>query len=186
MAFLALAACDGAPLVTSAAFAPRQITVTGDDVVIAAPRGYCIDPDTTREIDDTATVVMASCTGDNASAGVLTASVSRQNGAQISAALAGLATHFETPVGRAALSRTGDPDAVAVLDVFATDDTLFLHVEDQVDELNGLAKDYWRAMFDLGNRIATVSVRGLDAQPLDTASGLKAAQDLAQRIKARN
>ncbi len=183
---MVLAGCDGAPVVTLTSFAPRQIAVTGDDVIIAAPRGYCIDPDTTREVDDTAIVVMASCKGDNSASGVLTASVSRQNGAQISGALQGLASHFDTPQGRAALSRNGNPDDVAVLDAFASDETLFLHVEDQVDGLNGLAKDYWRAMFDLGDRIATVSVRGLDVQPMGDRAGLEKARDLAQRIKARN
>jgi len=185
-ALMVLAGCDGAPVVTSTSFAPRQIAVTGDDVIIAAPRGYCIDPDTTREVDDTAIVVMASCKGDNSASGVLTASVSRQNGAQISGALQGLASHFDTPQGRAALSRNGNPDDVAVLDAFASDETLFLHVEDQVDGLNGLAKDYWRAMFDLGDRIATVSVRGMDVQPMGDRAGLEKARDLAQRIKARN
>lgn len=186
LAGLALAGCAEGPQVTSAARAPRQIAVTGDAVVIAAPTGYCIDATATREREDSAIVILARCGEQSGHGGVLTATVSPENGSRVAGSVDSLAAHFASPRGRAALSRDGNPQSVELLGTVATRDTLYLHLQDRSRPNPGLERDYWRAMFDLGDRIATISVRAFRGEPLAEGDALTTAKAFARKIRAAN
>lgn len=58
---LGLAACEGGVGLGSGAPSVTQSTIAGGDVVVAAPRGYCVDPRRSRSRSDRSLVVIARC-----------------------------------------------------------------------------------------------------------------------------
>lgn len=192
-AALALSGCVATgPLVTSAARAPQAIAVSDAQVTVVGPAGYCIDKAASRDSRAGAFVVLGGCralsqAGKSTDAGVLLASFAEPGGAQISNRQDALRTYFRTPAGRAALSRSGRADSVHVLETRAEGDVLFLRVEDSAAPgVPGTDSAYWRAMFDVKGRIATISVLGFADAPQGRDRGLTLARSFAQRLIAAN
>lgn len=175
-AVLAVSACNGFGPQAGNAVTPaeRSVAVTGDRVVVTGPPGFCVDPTATRSAGDTAFVLMGNCAAISNSRraaqpdtpAVLTASISApSDGGSLRDSIPGLAAFFRTEEGRALLSRAQNPDTVEVLDAFHQGDVFFLHASDSsAGPVDGVVEDYWRAYLDLGPRIATLSVLGLEGQ----------------------
>lgn len=177
---------------------PRDetIQVGGRDVIIAAPRGFCIDREVSQIGGDTAFVLLGSCQAVSGSRrgaappykALLTASVSAatENG-QVADSLNGMDRFFRSETGLTALSRDADPTRVEVLETFQQDDMFFLRARDtSTGVVPGAASDYWRAYFDLPGQIVSVSVIGFADDPLAPEKGLEIVREFAGMIRQRN
>ncbi|MGH1330406.1 MAG: hypothetical protein ACRBBK_05945 [Paracoccaceae bacterium] len=178
-----------APEVTSASNAAREIAVADESILIAGPKGYCIDPTATRDTAKSAFVVLGACgavagRGGGAKAGLLLASVTAAGSGRVAGATDQLAAYFSSDEGRAALSRSGDADAVKLLDHRVEGDALYLHLRDTSNtSLAGVAPEYWRGMFDVNGHIATVSVMDFAQAPRAANSGLERARAFRRKIR---
>lgn len=170
--------------------------VTTDGLVITGPRGYCIDPETTRDPGDTAFVVLGNCAVISESRrarqpedqAVLTASVSAPDAsAGISTSIGELDAFFRSEDGRRLISRAGDPETVTIQQSFAEGDVFFLRVRDESDTvISGVGRDYWRAYFDRGPRIVTLSVLSLQGDAMPAEVGLSVLRDFVAAVRAAN
>lgn len=162
-AALLLAACQ----MTTAALSRAPAPVLGGAVDVAGPRGYCVDPASTREQGDTAVVLMGRCRFALAVApAVLTMSVGPAASAGVMAAGGpALTAYFTSAEGRAALSRSGRAEDVQVVAALSAGDAYLLHLQDRT------LGTYWRAVVGLNGRLVTVSANGAQGAPLTPASG---------------
>jgi len=178
----ALSACVGG-LGGGGGDVAREIAVTSDQIVIAGPRGFCVDPGATRNGDESAFVLFGSCAviAQSRSAGqpgipaVLTAAVSAPgNGGEIASNLDQLEGFFTSVDGRRLLSRMGDADRVEILESFIEDGVFFLHARDtSPGGIDGVQSDYWRAYLDIGTRVATLTLLGREGEGLTRDEALR-------------
>ncbi len=176
--------------------APEQIRVANKEVLIAGPKGFCIDPTETRDTGDSAFVLLGSCAAIANSRNkphpkvpaILTATVSRKTAnPPITSSMPALTDYFATKAGRAALSRDGNADTVEVLKTLDKNGVFYIHARDSSsDTLAGAADDYWRALFDVNGRIISASVIGLREHPIPPEKGFDVLQGFANRIRAEN
>lgn len=147
------------------------------DVVVAAPTGYCIDERTSRPARGF--VVMAGCAlvSDEqsmpATDGLITVQVGEAETAFVDEDEEALRSLLATAQGAAVLSPNGDPTAIEIDRLENRDGVVYVHFVDKGrPPVDGLEQLEWRAFFDLGTRLATVTVRGFERSPLDTEQGL--------------
>ena len=162
-----LAGCQIEPGALALPGQTRAMSVIGGAMTVAAPSGYCIDKPSTRQQNDGAVVLIGRCNGRS---GLPPAVISVAMGSAGSAGVLadgteGLAQFFGSSAGRAALSRTGNADAVRILQAASLDGAFALRIaEDGVG-------DYWRAVLGASGRLVTISVQGPEGAALDAASG---------------
>lgn len=195
---LALSACGGIGPFTgdNTMPAPSQIVVTSDQIVVAGPTGYCVDPTATRDRGETAFVLMGNCAAISNSRravqpevpAVLTASISEASGdGSLRESIPGLDAFFRSEDGRSLLSRSQDSASVTVLDSFHQGDVYFLHARDSSEGIvDGVGPDYWRAYMDVGPRIATLSVLGLEGQEMSDETSLTTLRAFVTSVTGAN
>ena len=177
--------------------ASSTVTVSGRDIVIEGPRGFCVDRDSTEIAGDSAFVLLASCRAVNGFAGgsapsvqaLLTASIAAPdpNGATVAGGVQQMEQFFRSENGRTALSRDADPGTVEVMETFHQDGIYYLRARDTSQGVvPGASHDYWRAYFDLQDQIVSVSVIGFESAPLSPSVGLSTTQEFARLIRSRN
>ncbi len=165
--FLTLPACQTTAVSTQVSLSRQPATLLDGAIRVAGPHGYCVDPAATRELGDTAVVLLGRCkdalgvtpalltvaVGPTASSGVLAAGG------------AALTTYFTSSEGRATLSRMGRAGDVAVVEAVGVGDAYLLHLQDRA------AGDYWRAVVGLNGRLVTISANGAQGTPLAQSEG---------------
>lgn len=193
-ALLGLAAC-AAP-VDVARLAPESVLLA-DDVVVAGPPGYCVAPNTVREAEGAAFVVLGSCASLSdgaviarpAQPGVLTVLVSAPGeGAPLSAASGDeLEAFFESDAGRVALSPDGQAETVEVIEAQAGTGQVFVRARDLSGQRpTGVDPEYWRALVDVRGHLVTATLLGFENEPLDPGQGLRTLADLTARLLREN
>jgi hypothetical protein len=194
---VALAACDQTGI---AGASPTRTTlnVVGQPVTIAAPPGFCIDPDSTSVTVDGAFVLMSDCallgkTADArpAVAAALTASVSSGGlaveGDDPLQSLEGIAEFAASPEGRAVLGRSGRSDSVRILATETRGDVLYVLVEDRGPQpIAGIDRTFWRAILELNGRMAVLSVLGFEGAGLGAQAGFRNIVTFADTLQAVN
>ncbi|MDG4646884.1 hypothetical protein P6F26_00375 [Roseibacterium sp. SDUM158017] len=188
-----LAACVGGG---GTGGAPAEAVVTSDLVVISGPHGFCVDETATRAEGDTAFVLLGNCAAISNSRRadqpespvVLSAAISEASDAgSISESVADLDTYFRSEDGRRLLSRSQDAASVTVIDTRTDGDVFLLHASDaSPGAMPGVSDDYWRAYFDLGPRIATLSVFALEDRGVTAEESLAVLGAFAQSVRAAN
>lgn len=195
----ALSACANLPSVTRGGTwkfsdrAPQKVALSGGQIVIAGPPGYCIDPRSTTDTETGAFALLGSCASIANSRhapapqipAVLTASVSPgQSG--ISTDKPGRLKAFLTSrKGRAALARDGNPASVTVLATNSADGVLYLHLRDtSANNPGDLKSDYWRAVFTENGRMVTVTISGFLGGPLTPKMAFATLRDFTARIRS--
>jgi len=173
-----------------------RVALTGDQVQIVGPRGFCLDPQATRDTGLAGSAVFGNCAGlsgsrltrQPAAPAVLTAAVSEPSEeGGIGVSLDTLPTFFRSPDGARVLSRTGDPETVEVLQSFVAGDVFYLRASDTSPGVVPGAQDiYWRAYFDVGPRIATLSVLALDGEAVNEAMQLGVLEDFVASTRSAN
>ena len=176
--------------------APAEAVVTSDMVVITGPPGFCIDETATRAESDTAFVLLGNCAAISNSRRaaqpevpvVLTAAISEaSDGGTISESLEDLDTYFRSEEGRQLLSRTQDPDSVTVIETLVEAERFMIHANDTSSgAMAGVAEDYWRVYFDLGSRIATLSVFALQGETVTREDSLITLRNFALTVSLAN
>lgn len=146
-------------------------------VTVAAPSGYCIDNGTSRP--SRGFVVMAGCALVSneqrmpAVDGLITVQVGDPETAFVSADEEALRALLATAEGAAILSPSGDPTGIEIDELESRDGVVYVHFLDRSPPpADGLEQLEWRAFFDLGSRLATVTVRGFARSPIDAGEGL--------------
>jgi hypothetical protein len=206
-AFVTLTACDGAmpsfnllkrPFedTGSKAVGQTSISVTDRKVALTAPDGFCVDPESTRNGAAQAFVVFGNCAAITENPeqpqpfvqAVVTATVTGSgltgDGA-VAGRADGLIEFFRSTEGRAALSRSADPDSVSVASAFEEDGAVFLRLEDRSEgALAGTQDSYWRGYFDAGQSVVAMSVLGLTDAPITDAEGLSLLRNFIERSAA--
>ncbi len=175
--------------------ADSDITVTQNQIVIAAPDGFCVDPTGTEDAGTSAFVLMGNCaalsgrtrSAQPAAAAILTASVGEHHGTAVADRLVEMNDYLRSETGRAALSRSGTADTVEVLDSFAQDDVFYLRARDTSPARDpDMAPEYWRAFLDARGSLVTLSVIGTRAAPMNPQTGLEILQSFATLVRTRN
>lgn len=174
-------------LLLSATAAPAEVKVT-------PPPGYCVSPGGT----EAGVVLMGSCAGMNGRpsgrrvpAAILTATIGPE-GSAVPVDGAALQAFFGSTAGRAALSRDGRAATVQVLETAVVADAgrglaFILRVRDSAPFPGGRAtEEYWRALLPLGDRMVTLTVLGLAAQPMEPAAGLALLRDFIASMRRAN
>ena len=169
--------------------------VARNDVAIAGPKGYCVDPRATREAGTGAFVLLAGCAvldgqpvADRPQPrAVLTASVSPEGLPGRSPGPAELEAFFRSAEGRAALAQDGRPDSVALGRAEARGGVLFLRLKDgSRGRPEELGDDAWRAVFALNDRIVSLSATSLAAAPMGEAELRRTLDQFVAAVKAAN
>ena len=194
---LLLAGCGGGGIGGGGSFsAPARTVVTADQIVVAGPEGYCVDPTSTRDAGDTAFVLLGNCAAIRNSRraaqpnvpSVLTAAISGpgQPG-RISSNLDSMDAFFRSENGLELLSRSEDPTTVTVLDTAIEGDVFYLNARDTSDgPIDGVQEEYWRAYLDIGSRIATLSVLGVEGQSSGAAQNQDVLRTFVRVVQASN
>lgn len=176
--------------------APTEVTVSGKEIVVAGPDGFCIDPSSVEDRKDGVSfVLLGNCAAISRSAedaqppfhALLSASVRLNPGAAMADQMDLAQEFLRAPEGRALLSRTGDASTVTVIDSFAESDTLFLRARDTSEGYApNMSPEHWRAIFDVRDRVIAVAVYGFEDAPLSSALGLETVRRFADEIRAAN
>ena len=176
-----LVACQPVPglpnLPLASATAP--VVVLADAVKVAGPRGYCADPSSVQEIDDSAVVLLGRCSADSSQPpALLTVTLGRAGSASaIASGGADLAAFFNSDAGRATLSRSGKARDVTIGTALSQNDVFLMRVEDRV------LGPYWRGMVAVKGRLISVSATG---PGLAREIGRGLVQDTAEAIRRSN
>jgi hypothetical protein len=177
--------------------APEKLSVARGAVVVAGPKGYCVDRPASRDAEATSFVLLAGCAAltrkSNAPRprvpALLTASVTGEVPAGIG--LAGQAgrmkSFFASDEGRAALARDGRAESVEILQMFTRDGAFLLHVRDSSAEDDpALGPEYWRAIFEVNGRMVTASVAAFANRPMSDDAGQATLSLFVARIRAES
>ena len=168
-----------------------RVALTADQITVVGPRGFCVDAEETRA----SSAVFGNCAALSGSRftrqpeapAVLTAALSEPSEeGGITVSMDTLAEFFRSTDGAQVLSRTGDPETVEVLQSFVAGDVFFLRAADSSPGMPGVQDVYWRAYFDIGPRIATLSVLALDGERTDEAAQLSILESFVVETRAAN
>ena len=164
----------------------RQPVLAGA-VMIAAPKGYCIEPGSRLERNDSALVMLGRCTGAATVApALLTATIGTAgSGTGVARDGAALARWFQSERGRAALSDRGRAADVRIARIEGKGEVLFLHLSDQ-GAGGGAQAEGWRAVMPLRGRLVTLTVAGLKDAPLAPEAGQRLIQAFADSLVTAN
>lgn len=176
------------------AAAPRAVVLAGD-VVVTGPKGFCIDPRATQNGDGVYFALLGSCASlsNSASHGrptrpaVLSISLGQQGGVRVSETADALAALLGSPEGRSLLATDGSPEGVSVLSSEVVEGTVLVHASDPgLTRTRNLEPDYWRGLFDLKGRIATVSVFNLPGRAISEAAARGLIADMINALRIAN
>lgn len=157
---------------------------------IGGPKGYCVDPATSRDTAKGAFVIMGHCRaldvkGPKArEAAVITVSIAPDAGPLDEAALDDLAAVLTSEQGRTMLRRSYGGGEVLVEDLERAPGLLLIRAED--GGTSEVTADYWRAVFDLNGALATVTASGLTADPIDAAGLRGLVEATVTKLRALN
>lgn len=163
------------PMAAPAPTVETDPPVLAGAVAVAAPAGWCPDPRSGLAGDTGDFLLLGPCRGAAAPV-ILTVSV-------LGAAEAGDVTpermegFFRSEVGRAALSRSGDPASVTILQTGSAGDGYFLHVRDTAKMPGArVAPEVWRAVLPLSGRLVALTALS-PAEPRVPPATLRAVLD---------
>jgi hypothetical protein len=184
----------GGALAPAADPPPSRMAVAGGSVIVAGPKGFCIDRGASRDRrGESALTVLSPCGGLGGGLlaprprhpAVLTAAVAGGAGLlPVAVPAPDLAGFFRSDRGRAALSRSGKGDTVTVLETLAADGAFLLHLSDTAPFSWGAVQPtYWRALLSVDGRMVTLSVLGLPDSPLGRDDGLALLRDFVTALR---
>lgn len=156
--------------------AAASMALYGGDVIGVGPQGYCADPDSSRPKKGFAIFGPCATLGvENAPAvvrGITTIQAGPEGSAIVSANAEAFAEYLRGANGPLMLSRSGEASTVTVAEVREFDNHVAVYLSDAAPaHIDGAQESEWRAFVDVAGRLMTISVRGLDAAPLNAAEG---------------
>ncbi|SLN21405.1 hypothetical protein ROJ8625_00802 [Roseivivax jejudonensis] len=151
----------------------RAVSLVGGDVVLAAPRGYCVDPVTVETDDDGAFAMLASCriltgSGPDVAPAVVTVTVGPRDEDATLPPPEALARLAGAPA-RAAATRGGL--VTAQMQAGGS------------DVLSGGDPRYWRGAFRQGGRLVSLAVYAPDGSDLAASAGRRFLEQVRRAIE---
>ena len=170
---LLLAACAG----IGPGGAPERLALRNGAVTAAGPAGYCADASSSRPARGFA--VFAACASlgveDAALPGIVavaTVQVGEAGSAFVTGDEVALAAVLEAEMGRAMLSRRQQMNDITIRRTETGPGLVLVSFTDtHPAEIAGVEAGEFRAFFDIGDRLVTVSLRGLADRPLSASAG---------------
>lgn len=164
----ALAACDPVGVA-------QPVALLTGDLVVTPPAGYCADPVSSRLRAGFAVFAPCVTLGTDAPVpsiiGVAIVQAGDTGSAMVTSGETGLRDFLTSPQGAGLLSK-GSGATISVISSQTSGGRVIVHFRDTgAPPMDGLGPDEWRAFTDIGGRLVTVSVRGLDDAPLSAARG---------------
>lgn len=164
----ALAACDPVGVA-------QPVALLTGDLVVTPPAGYCSDPVSSRLRAGFAVFAPCVTLGTDAPVpsiiGVAIVQAGDTGSAMVTSGETGLRDFLTSPQGAGLLSK-GSGATISVISSQTSGGRVIVHFRDTAaPPMDGLGPDEWRAFTDIGGRLVTVSVRGLDDAPLSAARG---------------
>lgn len=187
-----LLTCLLAGCVASGSGSGRPVPVLEGDLRVAAPRGYCIDPSSRQEKDDSALLLAGRCAGETgAPPALLTATIGPAGsaiGIDPATDSAEIAAFFTSDRGRAAISRRGRAKDVTIAQMTEQSGALLLRLTDSGQAGNNaqVQAESWRALLPLDGRLVTLTVSGVQAAPLSAEAGHRLIGDFATAMRRAN
>jgi len=195
LAVLALSAClPTADLLGSASFlAPQALRVSGDEVTIVGPDGYCVDRETARDRRAGSAVILADCgilrgrAAGRDNPAVLTALVSAGVDLPQQPSAAQLERFFRSRAGQAALAHDGTAASVTLLEIAPEGETLYLKLRDRSESRPDDLEDItWRAVFALDDRLVALSVSSHSDRPVGDLTMRRTLEAFVEAVRAAN
>lgn len=189
IAALGLSACQMA--LPSGTSGVTQVALSGGEIQVSAPSGYCIDQTSLRD----QFVLMGNCSslsgqhapGLKGKTAVIALSLTDPLDETAAFEAETMSRLFATQTGRAALSRTGRAETVTVLGTEVRKDVVLVHAQDSSPAVRGgLAETYWRAVFLLDGRLATVTVTPFEESPMSDSAVKNLLIRLVADLQAKN
>lgn len=173
---------------------PTRMAVAGGTVLLAAPKGFCIDRLASRETHGAeALAVFSSCRRLGAGLftpaprypALLTAAVSPPGRViEIDDHKPALEAFFASVPGRELLSRAGRTETVVIHHNFAHDGVWYLHLNDSAPfQWGDVQVDYWRALLPVNGRMVTLSVLNPSRDPISKADGFELLQQFVTEMR---
>ncbi|WP_143598891.1 hypothetical protein [Pseudothioclava arenosa] len=191
---LALAGCvvpeTGAPIPVQ-----TQARIAGGEIVIAAPRGFCVDPKTLRDAPGASFVLFGHCPAmardpaqPRPSAPVLlSVTLGPEDNLSDSARIKTIAAFFETDIGRATLARSGRTEDVDLIEARSGQGRLLLKIRDRSAPASvAEAQVFWRMITVIEGRIASLSVMPLAENQVSDARQRELLVEFISQIRAVN
>lgn len=191
---LALAGCvvpeTGAPIPVQ-----TQARIADGKIVIAAPRGFCVDPKTLRDAPGASFVLFGHCPAmardpaqPRPSAPVLlSVTLGPEDNLSDSARIKTIAAFFETDIGRATLARSGRTEDVDLIEARPGQGRLLLKIRDRSAPASvAEAQVFWRMITVIEGRIASLSVMPLAENQVSDARQRELLVEFISQIRAAN
>jgi hypothetical protein len=164
LACAGLMACTGLDIGTTQ---PRSVVVQGGDINVAAPAGYCANPQASTDGAGSAVVLMGRCSATSSvTPALITASVGATgSGAALDAGPVALTRFFTSDQGRGMLASTGNASDAVVTSSETEDAAVLLRIKD------ANIGEYWRAILALKGRLVMLSATGAESVVLPPEQG---------------
>lgn len=175
--------------------ASDRARVMNGALTLAAPRGFCVDPNARRDGAGGSFVLWGNCAaiaGDPAAPkppyrAMLSATVGPASDTPLAASFAGFETFFRTDAGRAALARSGRAQDVQVLKVQRSAGMLLLKIADRsAATTTPVTRSYWRAITEVKGHVTALSVLPLEGSAMRDADQIALLQNFETTIRAAN
>lgn len=172
------------------------VSVGGTKIMVAAPEGFCVDPDSLRTLGDGVFLLLTDCSRGGAAFGdaphvAMTVHLSRDAlffpQEDRLDTLDRLDKFLQSKDGRQVLSRDGIAADVSTKGSAIRNDALFIYVSDEGGaRIPGASKNYWRGFTQVKGGLVSLTVYGFDSNPLSKAKGLAYANALVLALAQAN
>lgn len=161
-----------------------DFVMTRSGVTVRGPKGYCVDPASTKEDASISFALLANCKalkGRNVprkdlARAFLTVSISGVLPSGIATDMSALEAFFTSETGQGIVARSADAQDVTIQQVASAQEAIFLHVTDtSPNPLGALSQSYWRGITVIAGRLVTVTA----ASSLDTPVSEQALREKA-------
>jgi hypothetical protein len=165
LACVGLTACAGMDMGTQSQ--PRSVVVQGGDIKVAAPAGYCANPQASTDSAGSAVVLIGRCSAtSSATPALITASVGAAgSGAALDSGPVALTRFFTSEQGRSMLASTGNASDAVVTSSETEEASVLLRIKD------ANMGEYWRAILALKGRLVMLSATGAESVVLPPEQG---------------
>lgn len=149
-----------------------SLPLFGGEAVVTSPSDYCIAPGASSPATGFAVMGRCADAAPGSPEGFVTVQMGPAGSGLSTADATALEDLLQSEAGRGLLSSNGAAAAVTVETTEVEGDAVTVRFRDRGPApVEGVQATEWRGFFDVGGRLATVSVRGLTVAPMGTDDG---------------
>ncbi len=160
-------------------------------VNVRGPEGFCVDTGISRPARGFAVMAACGLISDLPTVPAIEGLITVQVGAEGSAVVGGseetMRTLLQSEPGVQLLASNGRPGSITIDRIDTRPGLVVVHFTDTAPPVvAGVERIEWRAFLDLGDRLATISVRGFTRAPLRRDTGLLLLDQAVFTLQAAN